>query len=284
MAVARPSKIKFVESAEEGDYECIICYTELEPNSAITQTACCLKLACTGCMMKAFYHSMMARDQVFKCPMCRDTIMEIPHEHQQPVNNYYIPEIDFADNLSSRNGSPVNIEPDEEITLAQWYLSELAQRQYHSMPFNPALTHLAAPQITESTARYTTWSHIHGITHVSFFNGAPQTVLVRFDTIDGVIRWHFPEWEIAGIWVTPFVHDADTPATQPILVIIISKLINNCTRRVVIREINLVMTVLTSSIHTTNPNLDHKTNVTFHINTNELDINFMDGSRDIHVL
>lgn len=286
MATARQSKLKFLDSseAEEGDYECMICYTELSPNSGLSQTACCLKLACTGCMMKTFYHSLMARDQAFKCPMCRGIIMEIPHE-LPPIPNYELHDLDFAGNLSSRNGSPVNEVLDAEIPLEspQWYIRRLDSGNYPSLEFNPAQTQLAEPIITESTARYTTWSHIHGITHVSFFTGAPHTILIRFDTIDRTIRWHYSDWEIAGIWISPFVYAVNGPINQqqPIIVIIISKLINNNSRRVVIREVNLDMTLLTSIIYTTNPTLDHKSNVTFYTNTFELDINYNNGAREI---
>jgi hypothetical protein len=289
MTTARQSKIKFLGSAEaeEGDYECMICYTELSPNSGLAQTACCLKLSCTGCMMKAFYHSLMARDHVFKCPMCRGTIVEIPHE-LPPIPNYELLELDFAGNLSSRNGSPINEVVDAEIPLEtpQWYLHRLDSGNYPSLEFNPAQTQLTEPTITDSTARYTTWSHMHGITHISFFTGAPHTILIRFDTVDRVIRWHYPDWEIAGIWVTPFVYTIAGPINQqqPILVTIISKPIGGGnTRRVIIREVNLDMTVLTSSIYTTNPApaLDHKSNVTFYTNTCELDINYNNGVREI---
>ncbi len=288
MATARQSKLKFLDSAEaeEGDYECMICYTELSPNSGLAQTACCLKLACTGCMMKAFYHSLMARDQTFKCPMCRGLIMDIPVNHLVTSPEPVLPLLEFADNLASRNGSPVNEVVDAEIPLEspQWYIRRLDSGNYPSLEFNPAQTQLAEPIITESTARYTTWSHIHGITHISFFTGAPHTILIRFDTIDRTIRWHYPDWEIAGIWISPFVYSATGPINhqQPILVTIISKPIGGNTRRVVLREINLDSTVLDSSIQTTNPNLDHKSNVTFNLNTFQFEINYTDGTHETH--
>lgn len=280
---ARQSKLKFLDSADitDGDYECMICYTELEPNSGLIQTGCCLKLACTSCMMKAFYHSLMARDQTFKCPMCRGIIVEVPGSFElQPHNDDIV--VDFAGNLDSfeENTSQISdFESDIEDTvpnnLVTWYQARLAEHGSYSLTYNPEVTQLGAPLITESTARYTTWSHINGKVCISFFTGAPHTILVRFDDLSQIVRWNYDNWEIASIGVTQY--SPDTLANQPIYVTIISKPLADGTHNIIVREVNFDYTVISMSIHLGLPTLDHKAKTDFNHVTRDLCITLESG-------
>lgn len=270
----RQSRLRFLDLAdsEEGDYECMICYTELEPNSGLCQTACCLKLACTGCMMKAFYHSLMDRDQVFKCPMCRGIVVEVPYQTiPSAVNHNSLEAAELAGNLDSMN------EADELIgeSIDSWNIEHLQIYGDPRRQFNAEFARLQDPVYTESTSRFTTWSYVYGRISISFFTGAPHTILIKHEDTERVVRWHYADWEIACIGVTPF--DTSSPDNQPIFITIISKPINNGqNHRVIIRELNSDITVTTNTIPVYHnlPMLDHKATMELNTSYNQLRVIF----------
>lgn len=274
LTARRQSKLRFLNStdSEEGDYECMICYAELEPNSGLCQTACCLKLACTGCIMQAFYHSLMARDKVFKCPMCRGIIVEVPAQSVPPtVNHDSFVVAELAGNLDSMD------EAGEipEVNFESWYIDHIETYGHPRRQFNAEIARLQVPVYTESTSRFTTWSFVYGRITISFFTGAPHTILIRYDNEDRVTRWFYDDWEIACIGVTPYMPGGED--NQPIFIIIISKPIDNGqNHRVIIRELTTDTTVLTNTIPVYHnlPMLDHKATMELDIAYNQLRVNF----------
>jgi hypothetical protein len=134
--------------------------------------------------------------------------------------------------------------------------------QEHGLPirqFNPEIAQLQDPVYTESTSRFTSWSCVHGRVSISFFTGAPHTILIRYDNEDRITRWHYYDWEIACISVTPYMPGGE--ANQPIFITIISKPTDDGdTHRIMIRELNTDITVINSTIPVYHnlPVLDHK--------------------------
>jgi hypothetical protein len=278
----RQSKLKFYDSAANivaGDYECMICYTELEPKSGLMQTACCLNLACTGCIMKAFYHSIMARDQTFKCPMCRGIIVEVPDTIPLQPDGF---ELELAGNLDSMDESDIEANTDElmeEPDLTAWYLAHLAVYLYPSLQFNPTVTHLEPTLITDSMISYTTWSHVYRKVTISFCTDTPHTIMVSHVDADHVVRWHYADLEIEGIWITPF--DTTNPANQPIFITIISKPIEDGpNRRVIIRELNSCFTVINKTFWSGHQysNINRNSHIVFNPSTRHLIITHTAGA------
>jgi hypothetical protein len=67
-------------------------------------------------MMKAFYHSLMARDHVFKCPMCRGIIVEVPEQPVPPPVNYNsFVTAELAGNLDSMDEADAILSPEENF-------------------------------------------------------------------------------------------------------------------------------------------------------------------------
>lgn len=275
LTARRQSKLRFLDStdSEEGDYECMICYAELEPNSGLTQTACCLKLACTGCMMKAFYHSLMARDSAFKCPMCRGIIVEVPEQPVPPTINHNTFVAELAGNLDSMDEADEILPPEENFE--SWYIEHIERYGPPRRQFNAEIAQLRDPVYTDSTSRFTTWSNVYGRITISFFTGAPHTILIRYDNEDRVTRWHYDDWEIACIGVTPYMPRGDD--NQPIFITIISKPIDNGQNHsVIIRELTTDITVTTNTIPVYHnlPVLDHKATMDFNLSYNQLRVMF----------
>lgn len=319
MTSARQSNITFKASNDASEYECIICYNHLTPTSGFMQTACCLKLACNSCMMKAFYHSVVSsQESIFKCPMCRSTVVEIQQQriHHTEANGDY-DEDGLIYNLAYDSSNPSSDgEASEEDNLPLIELNTESRNQYrrreptvdigghqgintalprliHNMQTHRISSRVYDPSIriepsatTLSCARYHTWSTIHGRVTLSYFVGAPNSVLVSMPDIDYVESWYSPEYiDLIGVWITPF--NNNNPYS-PSYVIMISKPIahEQNRNRVIITELNTKHIIANQlcMLYTEFPHIqvNHKTDVTFRADIKKLIIKHNEVFSDIH--